>query len=92
MENENNEILKAEQEPTQTKFKTGAMNPHLIHVNLQDMVGRNAKEVQEELKAKKVSFRVMKEDGESFIGIMNYNPGRVNFEIDNGIITRAYGG
>jgi hypothetical protein len=92
MENENQEILKEEQSQKQRSFKGGAINPHLGHLNLQALVGRNAQEVQEELKAQKISVRVMKEDGESFIAIMNYNPGRVNLEVDNGIVTRSYGG
>lgn len=74
------------------KFSTGALNPHLMYIDMDGMVGRNAQELMKELTAKKFSFRVMREDKESFAGIMNYNPGRINLEIDNGIITRSYGG
>jgi hypothetical protein len=73
-------------------FKTGAMNPYLKDVDIVSMVGRQASELKEELKAQQRTFRVMKEDGKSFIGIMNYNPGRINLEIENGIVTRSYGG
>jgi len=34
-------------------------------------------------------WRITREDGESFPGTLDYNPERVQFEIDNGKVTKA---
>jgi hypothetical protein len=34
-------------------------------------------------------YRITREDGESFPGTLDYNPERVQFEIDNGKVTKA---
>lgn len=39
-----------------------------------------------------VTFRIVRRDGESFPITMDYSADRMNFEIDDGRVTKAFGG
>ena len=54
-----------------------------------DLLNRPEKEVINELKRKNARYRIVGRDGESFVITMDYNPGRYNLYITDGIVTRV---
>ena len=52
-------------------------------------VGRRYDEVARELRAASVPFRVLSRDGQAYFGTTDYRPGRLGFDIVDGIITAA---
>jgi hypothetical protein len=56
----------------------------------QQLIGQTEIHVNELINNAGMDFRVMKRDGESFLGTADFNPERFNLEIENGIITNVY--
>jgi hypothetical protein len=54
-----------------------------------DFVGLTKNAAIAKAKAGGRLWRISREDSESFPGTLDYNPDRVNFEIDNGTVTSA---
>ncbi len=54
-----------------------------------DFVGLTKKAAIAKAEAEGRPWRISREDGESFPGTLDYSPDRVNFEIDNGMVTSA---
>lgn len=55
-------------------------------------VGLTKKAAIAEAEADDVPWRILREDGEQFPATMDYNPERINFEIDDGKVTKATNG
>lgn len=55
-------------------------------IDLEKMVGMT----EEEFQKLNLQYRVMRKDGESFFGTMDFRPDRYNLEIENGLITSVY--
>jgi len=51
-----------------------------------NVVGKSAPEAKKFLDNAGVRYRVVQEDGESFVITMEYNPGRANLTITNGMV------
>jgi hypothetical protein len=54
-----------------------------------DYVGLTKSAAIAKAKSQGRPWRITREDGESFPGTLDYNPERVQFEIDNGKVTKA---
>jgi hypothetical protein len=52
-------------------------------------VGLTKKEAIAEAEAEDRAWRILREDDESFLATQDYVPSRINFEIDNGKVTKA---
>ena len=52
-------------------------------------VGLTKKAAIDKADANDVTWRILREDDEQFPATMDYNPERINFEIDNGKVTKA---
>ena len=52
-------------------------------------IGLTIHEAKVRLATEDKSYRVMHEDGQSFVGTCDYQPDRVNFSVENGIVTEA---
>jgi hypothetical protein len=53
----------------------------------QDMIGEREEDVIEKIEKAGMKYRIMKKDGESFMGTMDFDPMRFNLTIENGIVT-----
>lgn len=58
-------------------------------VSDQGFVGLTKEEAFKKCKEEGITFRVMREDAETFFGTADINFNRLNFKIDNGMITYA---
>ena len=55
-------------------------------------VGLTKKEAIAKAEASDTPWRITREDKETFMVTQDYNPARINFEIDNGKVTKATNG
>lgn len=54
---------------------------------MEELIGLTKEFAILELRNTNTPFRVVREDNTRYVVILNFNPGRVNLEIDNGIVT-----
>jgi len=57
---------------------------------LNKIIGAQAHMAYEYLKQQQAIFRVSREDDKTYALSMDFKPNRVNLEIDNNLITKAY--
>jgi len=59
-------------------------------IYLDSILGKTEEEGTKYLKENNVEFRVVRKDDTNFICTCDFNPNRVNIELDNDIITYCY--
>jgi hypothetical protein len=58
-------------------------------INTEILVGLTKNDAIAMINADEQRYRIRKEDGESFMVTMDWDPVRINLEIENGIVTQA---
>ncbi len=59
-------------------------------LNCENVIGMTFESAQEIAKQENSSLRLLKEDGENMKGICNFDMSRINVEVIDGKIVRAY--
>lgn len=59
---------------------------------MKDYIGLTLEKAQTKAENENRPFRVMKENGVKYFGTADFNPNRLNFEVENNIITNVYTG
>ena len=68
---------------------SGSKQSTTSDTSAQSYVGLTKKEAIAKAEASDTPWRILREDKETFMVTQDYNPARINFEIDNGKVTKA---
>lgn len=61
--------------------------------SMNNLIGQTLEEARSSLSAQKeLKYRIVKTDGKGMIITCDFNPDRLNLEVENGIITNVYEG
>jgi hypothetical protein len=74
------------------KVSSGSKPSSTSDTSAASYVGLTKKEAIAKAEATDTPWRITREDEESFMVTQDYNPARINFEIDNGRVTKATNG
>jgi hypothetical protein len=74
------------------KVSSGSKQSTTSDTSTQSYVGLTKKEAIAKAEASDTPWRITREDKEVFMVTQDYNPERVNFEIDQGKVTKATNG
>ena len=74
------------------KVSSGSKESTTSDTSAQSYVGLTKKEAIAKAEASDTPWRITREDKETFMVTQDYNPARINFEIDNGKVTKATNG
>ena len=71
------------------KVSSGSKQSTTSDTSAQSYVGLTKKEAIAKAEAAGTPWRITREDKETFMVTLDLNPARINFEIDNGKVTKA---
>jgi hypothetical protein len=71
---------------------SGSKQSTTSDTSAQSYVGLTKQEAIAKAKASDTTWRITREDKETFMVTQDYNPARLNFEIDHGKVTKATNG
>jgi hypothetical protein len=74
------------------KVSSGSKQSTTSGTSAQSYVGLTKKEAIAKAEASDTPWRILREDKETFMATQDYLENRVNFEIDNGTVTKATNG
>ena len=74
------------------KVSSGSKQSSTSDTSAQSYVGLTKSEAIAKAKATDTPWRITREDDETFMVTQDYNPVRINFEIDDGKVTKATNG
>ena len=74
------------------KVSSGSKQSTTSDTSAQSYVGLTKKEAIAKAEASDTPWRILREDKETFMATQDYLENRVNFEIDNGKVTKATNG